>query len=426
MDAGLGDVSRESKLVIGLVSGSEFINHTYIVLLPPILGLLAADFRVSLALLGVALGARGAATAAFQLPFGYVSDHYDRTIGLGLSLGLGSLGALLTAVAPDFRSLLAAQVLIGVGIAGHHPSHFPLLSEAVAESYRARVFSVRGFAGAIGFGVPPLVFTAVLALPGTSWRHGVGLLGLLGLAYGLVAVVLIRRYVSEAVRVPDPADRAEPAFGTSITEKVRAELRSLAASPPVLALGALTFVTAVVTNGFRTFIVVHLTDGYGLPLATANLTLTAVFVVGAVVMLAGGYLADAIPSGTVLLSVYAVVAVLTAVIASLAIPALLAMLVAIVIGGVRSGAAPARNKLVDRFAPGGAIGQSFAVMTIGMMLGGTVAPPVFGYLIEAAGLRVAFLAMAAVMAVGVAFAAVIVARYDDRFSFSRPFALLED
>lgn len=408
----LGRVSSESKLVIAVVSGSEFINHTYLVLLPPILGLLAGDFGVSLALLGVAIGARGAATAAFQLPFGYVSDRYDRTIGLGLSLGLGGLGALLTAIAPTFGVLVVAQILLGIGVAGHHPSHFPLLSEAVEPEFRGRVFSIRAFAGALGFATPPIVVTAVLALPGTSWRHAVGLMGLAGLAYGLLAIGLFRRYVGRSVTRPDPAEIPERGAGATVADRILTELRGIASMRAVLALGFLTLVSATAVNGFRTYIVVHLTDGYGLALASANLTLTALFVASAILILVGGSLADRLPAGRVLVAVYAGAGLLTALVASLVIPAALAALVVVAVGGVHGIAGPARSKLVDRFAPTGAVGQSFAVMTVGMMLGGTVAPPVFGYLIDTVGLRGAFLTLAGVTFVALVTAYAVTRVYD--------------
>ena len=39
----LPELPREAKLVVGLIGGAEFVNHTYLVLFPPILGLLASS-----------------------------------------------------------------------------------------------------------------------------------------------------------------------------------------------------------------------------------------------------------------------------------------------------------------------------------------------------------------------------------------------
>lgn len=407
-----GAIPLESKVVIALVSGSEFVNHTYIVVLPPVLGLVADDFGVSLALLGVALGVMNGANAAFQLPFGYLADRRDRTLGLGLSLWLGGAGVLLTATARSFEALVLAQALVGLGLAGHHPSHFPLLSEAVSAEYRGRVFSMRGFAGALGFATPPVVVTVVLTLPGTTWRHAVAVIGGLGLAYGALALLLFRRFVSESVTKPDPAAASRPDEG-SVFARLREELATIASMRAVLAVGALTFASAVAVTGFRTFVVVHLTDGYGLGLTAANLTFTALFGASAGLILVGGLLADRMRVRTVLVGSFGLASVLLVLLGSMIVPAVVAMLLVVAIGGAQAVAGPARSKLVDRFAPSGSLGQSFAVMSVGMMSGATVAPPVFGYLIETAGLRVAFLGLAGVALFALLMAVAVVRAYDD-------------
>lgn len=413
------EIPTETKLVVSLVSGSEFINHSYLVLLPPILGLLADEFEVSVALLGLAIGIRGATSTIFQLPFGYLSDRYTRTLGLGLSLGLGSIGALLTALAPSFAILAFSQVIIGIGVAGHHPSHFPLLSDAVSEDQRARAFSIRGFAGSLGFATPPAVIAIVLSLPGTTWRHAIGMLGVLGLVYGSVTLLLFHRYVSSDIKQPTPREQDDTDDST-LFERVIQELRSIAAMPAILALALLAAVTAVVMGGVRTYAVIHLTDGYGVSLGAANLTLTAMFVAGAITVLIGGVLADRIPAGTVMLAGYALVGIFLIGIASLVIPPLVAIGLIIGVRGSLGAAGPARSKLIDKFAARTALGQSFAVMTVGLMLGSTVAPPVFGAMIEYLGLQATFLAIAATAFAALILAAAVVLTYDETFSVRQP------
>jgi MFS family permease len=112
------DVSRGTLLVVSLVGGAEFVNHTYLVLFPPILGILSEEFGVSLAMLGIAMGVQGGANTVFQLPFGYLADNYDRRLALGLSLGLSTASVFLIAFAPTFEVLLVGQALLGIGIVG--------------------------------------------------------------------------------------------------------------------------------------------------------------------------------------------------------------------------------------------------------------------------------------------------------------------
>ncbi|MEF8868609.1 MAG: MFS transporter, partial [Haloarculaceae archaeon] len=301
----LPEVPAETKLVVGLVGGAEFVNHTYLVLFPPILGLLAAEFEVTLGMLGLAMGVQGVTNAAFQLPFGYLSDDYDRRLVLGLSMGISTASVFLIALAPTFELLLVGQALLGVGVAGHHPVHFPLLAEATPEHLRARAFSVRGFLGSLGFAAPPVVVTAVVGLPGLTWRHAVGLIGLFGAGYTLLTLLAFRRYVDPGTTTPEPggAGRDRP-FG----DRLRAEARTVVASPAIVALALLALVASVASWSVTSYAVVLLQDGYGLGLEVANLSLTAMFVAGAVAVLGGGYLSDRFSPGPVIVSSYASVA----------------------------------------------------------------------------------------------------------------------
>jgi MFS family permease len=391
---GLRSVSNETKLVIGLVSGAELINHTYLILFPPILGILVDDFRVGLALLGIAMGAQGVTNTVFQLPFGYLSDNYDRKLALGLSLGLGTLGVFIVALAPSYPMLVVGQLVLGIGVAGHHPTHFPLLSEASPPDLRGRAFSMRGFAGNIGFAAPPALMTAVIGFRGMTWRHAVALIGLVGAAYTAVTLLLFVRYVDpEVTRAGRGA--AEESPRRTLGERVRAELRSFAASPAILALAILSFVSAMAGWGVTSYSVVLLTDGYGIGRDLANLTLTGMFLAGAIMVLVGGDLSDRFPPGRLIVGTFAVVAALVTLFGSTAIPPVAAIGVALLVGGVRSVAGPARSKLTDSFSGRHNLGVNFAVITVGTMVGSALAPPLFGAIIDYVAVRVAFFVIAA-------------------------------
>ena len=97
MATSVRDASAEAATVVGLVSGSQYVNHAYLVLFPPILGTLSTAFEVSLAMLGVAIGVQGAANTVFQLPFGWLADARDRTIAFALSsVAAGELDAAVS------------------------------------------------------------------------------------------------------------------------------------------------------------------------------------------------------------------------------------------------------------------------------------------------------------------------------------------
>ncbi|MXR39925.1 MFS transporter [Halobaculum sp. WSA2] len=411
---------RETWVVVGAVSASQYLNHAYLVLFPPILAVLSGEFTVGLAALGVALGVQGATNTAFQLPFGRLADRYDRTIALGLSSVLGAVGVLAAAAAPTYEWLLVAQAVIGIGVAGHHPAHYPLISDSTPEDLMGRAYSLYGFGGSVGFATPPVLIAGVVSA-GYSWRLGVGLIGAVGLAYALGVTWLFAARVDDAVTAPNvpddgDADDAGPTGSRSRGSwiaRARAYLRELAAAPGVLALALLALVSSTSSWGFTSYVVVFLQDGYGLSLSRANLALTGSYLVGALAVFVGGDLSDRISAGPVMIASFAIVGVLVGVFALGTVGPLAAVGLVLLVGGARSIAGPARSKLTDALSPSGATGTSFAITTIGVMLGNAVAPPAFGYLIETAGRRAAFLGVAGVSLLAVVLTVWLIARFGD-------------
>lgn len=389
----LSSVPRQTTLVVGLISGSQFVNHAFLVLLPPILPILSTDLDVSLSMLGVVMGIGALVNTAFQLPFGYLADHYDRAIAFGLSSVLGAVGALVMAFASGLPELVVGQVILGIGVAGHHPAHYPLLSDATAKEVRGRAFAVYNFGGSVGFATPPVIFAVVTSVGGLTWRHGIGLIGGVGLVYAAVVTAVLALRVDDEISAPNVESSTT---GAPLLERVRAELASLGETPGILAVALLTLLASTANWGVTSYAVVFLTDVYQLPLSAANLILTGIFVVGACSILVGGYLTDRFDGGRVLVASFLGLTVVLGLIAAQVVPVVVVVGLFLLMGGVRSVASPARDELTERLAAGGTVGKSFAVVTIGIMLGNAVAPPVFGYLIEWVGVGTTFVAITGV------------------------------
>lgn len=401
----LPSLPRESAVVVAVVSGSHVVNHMYLVLLPPIVGLLSVEFGLTVGTIGLAMGAVGLTNTTLQLPFGYLADTRSRTLALVASLAIGAVGAAITAFAQGFWWLVAGQLVIGVGVAAHHPAHYPLLADATPEHARGRAFSVHGFAGSLGFAAPPAIVAAVVGVPGLTWRHAVGLVAAVGAVYAVVAVLALRFGVPASVRRPPPRPEGT---GRPLASRVRERLVDIGRSRVVLALALLALVTSVASWGLTSFAVVLLTDAYGVGVGAANLALTAMFVAGALAMLVGGSLTDRIAAGPVIVTAYAAVTVLLVVLAALVLSPLLAVVAVVLAGAVRATSGPARSKLADDASARDMVGQNFAVITIGIMLGGAIAPPLFGAIIDASGTQTAFFAIAAIAAVATGLTVVIV------------------
>jgi MFS family permease len=407
--------SRQATLVVGLVGGSHVVNHMYNMLLPPLTLALAADFSVGVARIGLAIGLLGFVITALQLPLGHLSDTKGRTPVLALSLVCGTAGAALTALADSYGALLVAQVVTGVGVAAHHPAHYPLLSAATEPGTRGRAFSVHSFTGAVGFGAPFGV-AAVAGLLGVDWRVAVGGIAAVGGLYSVLCLVAVARYVDPGITAPSDTSRAgQPwtlARALGLPRRALASLRGMLSARGIVLLTLLWLLTSMAAWGVRTQTVPLLTGSYGLTEAVANLLVAGMFALGAVLMFAGGWLADRVAVGPVLVAGYAAFVGVTALLATGLLPVVLAAGLVLVLGSTVDYSRPARTVLADRLSDDEGVGKSFGLVTIGISGGGAVAPPVLGVVADTAGPGAAFAAMAGVGVAALALTGVVL-RHDD-------------
>ena len=388
-------MSRNAPFVVALVSGSHVVNHAYLLLFAPAFPLLGAEFGVPVAALGLAVGLVNAVVTAGQLPLGYVSDTYSHGAVLVGSLAVGTLGAALAALASSYRGLLVAAAVMGAGVAGHHPAHYPLISATVPDAYRSRAYSLHGFAGALGLALP---FAAVAL--GYGWRAAFGAIAALGACYTVVAALAVWRLPREVARAGVVArdETGSAADARSLGERFRAYLRTTT-TPLIVLLTALWFVNSAAAWGVRTYAATVLDAGYGLEAGTASLVASAMFVVGAVVLLGGGYLGDRVGPLPLLFAGYGSLVLSAGALSTALLPAVAAVGVVLLLAATIDLSRPARATLTDVASERRDVGKNFALMTVGISAGGTAAPPLYGYVIDATGVETAFLAVAATAAV---------------------------
>jgi MFS family permease len=400
----------QAALVVGLVGGSHVVNHMYYMLLPPVTAALAADLGVGVARIGLAVGLLGAVVTALQLPFGHLSDTKGRTLVLAVSLGFGAVGAVLTAAAQSYAMLLAGQVVLGVGIAGHHPAHYPLLSAATDPGTRGRAFSVHGFTGAIGFAAPPAIVAGFFTL-GYGWRAPLAVIAGVGAVYAVVCVAAMRRFVGDDITAPSETGRADepwtPSRVRALPGRALSSLRGMLAESGIVLVTVLWLVTSMAAWGIKTQTLPLLTGTYGIGEATGNLLVSAMFVVGAVLMFGGGWLTDRYSPTAVLVAGYVALVAVTSALASGLLPYLAVAGLVLVLSATIDYSRPARATLADRFSGSDDIGKNFGLVTIGISGGAAVAPPVLGYVSDTMGTAASFAAMAGLGLVSLGLTAVV-------------------
>jgi putative MFS transporter len=150
---------------------------------------------------------------------GRLADRYGRRLIFQATLVLFSIGAVLSALAPTFETLLAARVVAGLGLGGELPVVATLVSEFSPRAQRGRMIVLLESFWAYGTILAGLV--ALFVLPQFGWRGAfvVAALPALYVAYLRSALPESPRYLAERGRTAE-ADavvrRVERAGGAAL------------------------------------------------------------------------------------------------------------------------------------------------------------------------------------------------------------------
>jgi len=131
---------------------------------------------------------------------GRLADRYGRRLIFQGTLVLFSIGAVLSALAPTFETLLAARVIAGLGLGGELPVVATLVSEFSPRAQRGRMIVLLESFWAYGTLAAGLI--ALFVLPQFGWRGAflVAALPALYVAYLRSALPESPRYLAERGR----------------------------------------------------------------------------------------------------------------------------------------------------------------------------------------------------------------------------------
>jgi DHA1 family purine ribonucleoside efflux pump-like MFS transporter len=191
---------RPSRLGFAAVTGGYLATTTAESLLAPAYPLIARDLGASAGFAGVAFGVLTSATAVGGLAGGFVLARLGARAGLLPSLALVATGALLSAAAGGRVSLLAAQVVLGLGSGVYFASGIRSAATLAGRRRRGLAIGVFGVAFSAGLGIAGL-----LAALGDvwGWRASFVAAGVIALA-SLLTVLPVRVDVPVAARSGNP------------------------------------------------------------------------------------------------------------------------------------------------------------------------------------------------------------------------------
>lgn len=359
--------------VVGLVGSAHFVSHIYILVLPPVFPFVRAEFGVSYTELGVVVAVFNIISALLQTPAGFLVDRSSaRTVLIGgLLLGAAALAA--AAVAPAFLVLGLMFAFLGLANTVYHPADYSLLSNRVSPARMGQAFSIHIFAGFLGTAVTPAAM--VLLASAFGWRGAFLAAALLGVVVAAALAVFGEPLAGREAARAKAGDAAAPSAG---------DWRVLAAWPVVLNLVFFMLISAF-SVGTQNYGIVALEALWRTPLSLSTTAITVHLMLSAFAVLAGGWLAARTDRHeTIALIGLLVSGVALLPIAFVDLNATLLIALMALSGFFNGVLQPSRDMIVRAVTPPGAFGRVFGFVTTGFNIGGVLAPPAFGYLMDAA------------------------------------------
>lgn len=362
--------ARRDLSVIGLICAAHFVSHVHIFILPPLFPFLKDALAVSYVELGLIITVFNVATAVTQTPTGFLVDRIGPFRLLVGGLILGSLSLAVAGLVGSYTALLVAFLFAGLANSVYHPADYSILSSTVQDSRIGRAFSFHTFSGYLGTAVSPALMLGLALTVG--WQIALVVAGAIGFA---VALLLLVRGGDLAHAQPR---RKQAKSDGSSPDGVR-----LLMQPTILGLMFFFMLITMSASGITSFSVVALNSLYGTPLAVGNTALTGYLVTGAIGVLLGGWIADrtrhhAFVAAACFASTSSIVLLLGSVDLG---PTLL--VVVMTLSGLAYGIImPSRDMMVRAATPPGSFGKVFGFVSTGFSVGGMIAPPLYGYIMD--------------------------------------------
>ncbi|MCQ9616768.1 MFS transporter [Paenalcaligenes niemegkensis] len=377
------EIKKRDWRIIALIGVAHSCSHFFQLVIPTLYVFLAHEFGYDFVRLG------GLATAFFvvsgigQASSGFIVDRIGPTPVLHFGLSCFVASGILIGLADGYTMLLLAAVIGGAGNSVFHPVDYSIINHRISPLRLGHAFSIHGLTGNLGWALTPLFITGIgLA---TSWRVAAFS------AAALVAVVLLltilgRNLLSGSQEQADAQgpEAEESSAGDLSSQSIAQTLLTLGRQPALW--GAFLFFasSSVALSSVQNYTIPMLGDVYGISRVLAGSALSGYMVTAALGMLAGGFLVGATAKTERIVFVALVSAGLMLVLlASGVLPPPLAMVIVGLAGFCSGVAAPSRDMLIRRVTPKGATGTVYGLVYSGMDVGASLAPLVFGIMLDA-------------------------------------------
>jgi predicted MFS family arabinose efflux permease len=358
---------------LGLLALLHGLQHVYISALPPLYLLLRADFNVSTFQIGL-LGSVYGVISVLQGPAGYLVERFGGKRLAVLSMLCCSSGIFLYSLAPAFEFLLAIAAFFALSQVVFHPATYAMVVQRAPASHRAKYISYHQVGGFVGSAAGTMIIAALASMRG--WRSTLQVIPVIGLSIVFLFWKFVRDEESSA-RQPTPAS-AHPAPSGHTEFRFTLPLLTLTLSISILSLG-----------NVQNYVPLFLTEAYGETLVWAGILTGVMQAVGSMASLLGGAASDKYDKTLIMMSAQLGLAITMILLAVGQFASAVLLILLVLYGVARYLPVPAQHALSSVTAEEHPQGIGFSYT--GIALGQVFSAPLIGYLIDALGIRTAFL-----------------------------------
>jgi MFS family permease len=284
----------------------------------------------------------------------------------------------MMAMAVDYWMILLGCVVLGIGNSPFHPADYSIMAGSIKEQYMGRAFSLHSFSGNLGNAMAPMVLIGITTF--YNWRVSLIVAGLAGFVI-LAGLLTQWKYLAEDAM---PKRRKKKSGSAAEDGQSTWEVtRYILTSPAILFLFLFYCLNHVAGGGLKNFSIAALSETYDTPLTIANAAFTAFLVANAAGVLVGGWIADRTKHHeTIAVVGLAIAAAVVLLVGIYDMPGIILVTIFAFAGLVNGLIGPARDMLIRRASPKGAMGKVFGFVFSGQTIGSAVAPLLFGFMID--------------------------------------------
>lgn len=372
---------RDIKVML-IVGAAHAMSHFCQFILPRLSDWVTKGVGISVTQLSIVIAVFYVVSCIVQASSGFLVDKKGGRPVLFLGLTFIVMGLTGYAISVNYWMLLASAVILGAGNGVFHPADYTLFNGLVTPKRISYAYSVHGLTGNLGWAIAPVFVVGIASSTGGNWRLAMACSALLVAVVLVVALsqrkLLDKQYDQEELFETQKKTQQVPV--SNVPEPSPFAFLKL----PVIWLCMLFFFFYAVSNGAILLYSPQAVQGlYGMNAVSSAACVTVFMVASAFGMAYGGYLAvDPSRCEKIVAGTFGVSAILALMMAFLPLAVWMVPVLFALMGFFSGIAGPSRDLIVKRATPAGASGRVFGVVYAGLDIGQSVAPLLYGYLIN--------------------------------------------